>query len=185
MTKFIALAIPKFTFLTLAIKNPFVLIAPVVLAPVVSLGSVSEILIWLFVIDLGSGLFASYFDWKKVTPPGKFFFRAKDTKDIPEEQKGFSSDRFKKCFVKGIIYGGFPLVVLKFQTTFLIKNFKIPSYISDSEIELTAIFLLIFCANELFSIFWENLPRCGLNLPKGIRNFITGVKEIKEEIKTE
>jgi phage-related holin len=56
-----------------------------------------------------------------------------------------------------------------------------PSYLSDSEIELTTILLLIFCANEFFSIFWENLPRCGLNLPKGIRDFITGVKEIKPE----
>ena len=185
MTKFIALAIPKFTFITLAIKKPFLLLVPVVLVPVVSLAGVSEILIWLFAIDLVSGLFASYFDWRKVTPAGKYFFRAKDTKDIPEEQKGFSSDRFKKCFVKGIIYGGFPIVVLKFQTTFLIKNFKMPSYLSDSEIELTTIILLIFCANELFSIFWENLPRCGLNLPKGIRNFITGVKEIKEETKIE
>lgn len=180
MTKFIALAIPKFTFISLAIKNPLLLITPVVLVQVVSLSDVSVILMWLFAIDLVSGLFASYFDWRKATPKGKYFFRAKDTKDIPEEQKGFSSDRFKKCFVKGIIYGGFPIVVLKFQTTFLIKNFRMPSYLSDSEIELTTILLLIFCANELFSIFWENLPRCGLNLPKGIRNFITGVKEIKE-----
>lgn len=181
MTKFIALAIPKFTFITIAIKKPLLLIAPIILVPVVSLIAVSEILIWLFAIDLISGLVASYFDWRKATPKGKYFFRAKDTKDVPEEQKGFSSDRFKKTFVKGIIYGGFPLVVLKFQQAFLLKNFKIPSYLSDSEIELTTIFLLIFCANELFSIFWENLPRCGLNLPKGIRNIITGVKEIQKE----
>jgi hypothetical protein len=174
--------IPKFTFMSLAIKNPFLLLPTVVLNHVVSIESVNEILMWLFAFDLASGLFASYFDWKKVTPKGKFFFRAKDTLNIPDNQKGFSSDRFKKCFIKGIIYYGFPLVVLKFQEAFLIKNFKIPFNISDSEIELTTIFLLIFCCNELFSIFWENLPRCGLNLPKVIKNFITGIKEVKEEI---
>lgn len=181
MIKFIALAIPKFTFVSLAVKNPLLLVAPVILVPVVSIADVSEILMWLFTIDLVSGIIASYFDWRKVTPSGKYFFRAKDTKTIPEEQKGFSSDRFKKCFIKGIVYGGFPLIVLKFQNTFLIKNFKIPAYVSDSEIELTTVFLLIFCANELFSIFWENLPRCGLNLPKGIKNLIVGVKDIQKE----
>ncbi len=58
MTKFIALAIPKFTCITLAIKKPFLLLVPVALVPVVSLAGVSEILIWLFAIDLVSGLIA-------------------------------------------------------------------------------------------------------------------------------
>ena len=186
MKNFTALAIPKFTFLCIMIKNPVLLITPVLIVPVVSLDAVAGILVWLFLADLLSGLAASYFVWKVTAPKGKYFFRANDLKaKIPESEKGFSSDRFKKCFVKGIVYGGFPLIVLKFQQAFLIKNFKIPAYISDSEIEITTIILLVFCANELFSIFWENLPKCGLNIPKGIRNFITGVKEIKEEIKTE
>lgn len=187
MTKFIALTIPKFTYLTMSIKNPFLLLAPITLVPVVPLNGVAELLMWLFVIDLCTGIVASYFIWKATAPKGKYFFRASDALVAPnaEVAKGFSSDRFKKCFVKGIVYGGFPLVVWKFQTTFLIKNFKMPSYISDSEVELTAIILLIFCANELFSIFWENLPKCGINLPKGIRNLITGVKEIKDESKSE
>ena len=48
MKALIALAIPKFTFITLAIKKPFLLIAPVALFPLVSLVGVSEILMRLF-----------------------------------------------------------------------------------------------------------------------------------------
>jgi len=143
------------------------------IAPVVSLESVVWILVWLFLCDLGSGLLASSFEWKKTAPKGKYFFG---------QSGGFSSDKFKKCFIKGIIYGGFPLIVLKFQQVFLIKNITF-STITDSQMEITTICVLVFCANEIFSIFWENLPKCGLNLPKGIRNLITGIKGVTNEIK--
>jgi phage-related holin len=139
----------------------------------VSLESVVWILVWLFVIDLFSGLLASYFEWKKTAPKGKYF--------VGHDQ-GFSRDKFKKCFVKGMVYGGFPLIVLKFQEAFLLKSVKF-SAVTNAEIDITTICLLVFCANELFSIFWENLPKCGLDLPKGIRNLITGVKGVANEIK--
>lgn len=142
------------------------------LVPVVSLEGAVTILIYLFIMDFVSGLLASYFEWKKTAPKGKYFFG---------QSQGFSSDKFKKCFVKGIIYGGFPIVVLKFQQVFLLKNISIAA-ISNSEIEVTTVCILVFCANELFSIFWENLPKCGLNIPKLVRNVFTGVKTIKEDI---
>lgn len=144
----------------------------IAIAPVVDFYSVVYLLVWLFMIDLGSGLLASYFTWKKYAERGKWFFGC---------DKGFSSDKFKKCFLKGIIYGAFPLVVLKFQQVFLFKNIKL-SLIMDSQIDITTVCLLVFCANELFSIFWENLPKCGLDIPKGIKNLITGVKEVTNEI---
>jgi phage-related holin len=143
------------------------------IAPTVKLELVVFILVSLFVFDLFSGLLASYFVWEKEPEKGKYFFGC---------DKGFSSDKFKKCFVKGMVYGGFPLIVLKFQEAFLIKNIKFPA-VTTAEFNITVICLLVFCANELFSIFWENLPKCGLDLPKGIRNFITGVKGINEEVK--
>lgn len=147
----------------------------IAIAPVVNLESVVWILVWLFLVDLGSGLIASYFTWKETAEKGKYFFG---------NDQGFSSDKFKKCFVKGIIYGGFPLIVLKFQQVFLIKNITF-SAITDSQMEITTVCLLVFCANELFSIFWENLPKCGVNLPKGIKNFITGVKEVANKSESE
>lgn len=146
------------------------LIPSVAIATVVSIESVAGILVWLFIGDLLSGVFASYCTWREETAKGSWFFNW--------NSGGFSSDKFKKCFVKGIVYGGFPLIVLKFQQVFLLKNVSMTS-ITDAEIDITTICLLLFCANEIFSIFWENLPKCGLNLPKGIKSLITGVKEIK------
>lgn len=158
------------------IIKPVVLLTVVpniAIAQTVNLESVVWILVWLFIADLFSGLSASYFEWKKTAPKNSFFVG---------HNEGFSSDKFKKCFVKGIVYGGFPLIVLKFQEAFLIKNIKF-SAVTNSEIDVTTICILVFCANELFSIFWENLPKCGLDLPKGIRNLITGIKGINNEIK--
>lgn len=160
------------------IIKPVVLLTVVpnmAIAQTVNLESVVWILIWLFIGDLFSGLTASYFEWKKTAPKGKYFVG---------HNEGFSSDKFKKCFVKGMVYGGFPLIVLKFQEAFLIKNIKF-SAVTNSEIDVTTICILVFCANELFSIFWENLPKCGLDIPKGIRNLITGIKGINNEIKEE
>jgi phage-related holin len=145
----------------------------IVIAPIVDFYSVVEILVWLFIADLATGLSASYFEWKKNASKGKFFFGGVD---------GFSSDKFKKCFLKGIIYGGFPLIVLKFQQIFLLKSISISS-LTDSQIDITTVCLLVFCANETFSIFWENLPKCGLNIPKKLKEFIVGVKDVANEIK--
>jgi len=165
-------------FLAHPIIKPISLIVvppSIAIAPEVSLVAVVWILVWLFLVDLATGLLASYFTWAENRPKGKYFFG---------QSGGFSSDKFKKCFVKGIIYGAFPLIVLKFQQTFLIKNMSF-SAITDSQIDITTICILVFCANEIFSIFWENLPKCGLNVPKGIRNLITGVKEVTNETKDE
>lgn len=146
-------------------------IPSIVIATVVDVKSVAGLLVVLFLIDLVSGIGASYCNWRKLTDRANYFFNWNNG--------GFSSDKFKKCFVKGMVYGGFPLIVLKFQQVFLFKNISM-SAISTAEIDVTTACLLVFCANEFFSIFWENLPVCGLNLPKGIKNLITGVKEIKD-----
>lgn len=147
--------------------------AEITLSPVVQLQGVVTILASLFIVDFFSGLAASYCEWSEITPPGKYFFG---------QSGGFSSDKFKKSILKGIIYGGFPLIVIKFQQVFLIKTFSFNS-ITDLQIDITTVCLLLFSANELYSIFWENLPKCGLNIPKMIKNLILGVKEVSNEIK--
>jgi phage-related holin len=162
--------------MTLFLKKPVAILGtiPVVaLTPVVNLYDVIWILVWLFLADFISGITASYFEWKKQAPEGKYFFG---------QSQGFSSDKFKKCFVKGIVYAGFPVIVLKFQQTFMLKNISMKS-LTDSQIDITTVFILLFCANEIFSIFWENLPKCGLNIPKGIKNLFVGVKDITNETK--
>jgi len=143
------------------------------IAPKVDLYSVVWLLVYLFIADFISGLLGSYFSWKNNPERGVSFFGC---------DKGFSSDKFKKCFLKGIVYGGFPIIILKFQQIFLLKNITFSS-LTDSQIDVTTMFLLVFCANEFFSIFWENLPKCGLNIPKGIKNLIVGVKDVTNDEK--
>ena len=141
------------------------------IATIVDVQSVAGLLVALFLIDLVTGITASYCEWKKLTDRANWFFNW--------NKGGFSSDKFKKCFIKGMVYGGFPLIVFGFQHVFLFKTISIKS-ITESEIDITTACLLVFCANEFFSIFWENLPSCGVNIPKGIKNLITEVKEIKD-----
>jgi hypothetical protein len=150
----------------------FFMVPTIAISAVVDIQNVVEILFWLFLFDLFTGVSASYFDWKKTSVKDSWFFG---------NGEGFSSEKFKKCFVKIIVYAGTPWIVLKFQNAFLIKNFKIES-ISDSEFNITIILLLLFCANETFSIFWENLPKCGINIPKAVKDLIVKIKEIKKII---
>ena len=159
-------------FLTNTFIKPisFLVIPPsIVVAPVVKLQDVVLILIILFITDFITGLLSSYFAWCKTVVKGKYFFG---------QSGGFSSDKFKKSFVKGMVYGGFPLIVLKFQDVFLIKNLHFDS-VTNSQLDITTVCILVFCANELFSIFWENLPGCGLNIPQSITKLFRGVKDVE------
>lgn len=176
MKYLIPIAFPNFSFIALFFKKPVVLTValPVVaLAPVVDFYDVVWLLVWLFIGDFCSGMGASYFLWKKTAQKNKYFFG---------QAQGFSSDKFKKCFIKGIVYAGFPIIVLRFQQIFMLKNLTLKS-VTDSQIDVTTILLLLFCANEIFSIFWENLPKCGLNVPGGIKKLFVGVKDITNETK--
>lgn len=169
---------PKFSFFALLLKKPTLLVvtAPVIaLAPSVDFYKLVYVLAWLFIVDLISGLLCSYFVWKETAEKKMYFFGHK---------QGFSSDKFKKCFIKGMVYGGFPLIVLKFQQAFMLKSFS-ANYITDAQIDVTTVILLLFCGNETYSIFWENLPKCGLDIPKGLENLFKGVRSIKNEIKNE
>lgn len=164
MRNFLAVALPNFTLFSLIIKKPtavFFTIAPaVVVSPVVDFKGVAWILFWLFLADLVTGVLGSYFEWKNKTDrKDKWFFG---------KGEGFSSDKFKKMFVKGMVYMGFPLILYKFQKVFFIKNLRYES-ISDAEITLPTFILLLFCLNEGFSIVHENLPKCGFNLFERIK----------------
>lgn len=58
--------------------KPFLLISivpAVAISAVVELRAVVEILVWVFCLDLVTGVFASYFNWKKQTDKkDKWFF---------------------------------------------------------------------------------------------------------------
>ena len=172
----ISVAFPKFSLLIEFMNKPILALLAItptiVVTPVVDLWGAVYVLVLLFFGDLVTGVLASYFDWKKSAPEDKWFFG---------KGEGFSSDKFKKMFVKMIIYLGTPLVVQKFQAVFMIKNMKFET-ISNSELSIATFLILIFCLNEGFSIFHENLPRCGFNLWERIQKMIGFYKEAKKDL---
>ena len=172
-----SIAMPKFTFMIELFTKP--ILALLAIVPVVTVGEVVDfwsavyILGMLFVGDLITGILASYFIWrKKVDKVEKWFFG---------KGEGFSSDKFKKMFVKLMIYLGTPFVVQRFQETFRLHNFRYET-ISDAEFSIATILIIVFCLNEGFSIFHENLPVCGFNLWERIKKMIGFYKEVKTEI---
>lgn len=170
-------ALPKFSLLIELIKKPmlafFVITPTVPTAIVVDIVSASYLLGYLFIGDLVSGILASYFVWKKSDRKDKWFFG---------KGEGFSSDKFKKMFVKLMVYTGTPLLINKFQSTFLIKNISYKS-ISDAEIDIATFLILLFILNEGYSIFHENLPKCGFNLWERAKKLYQAIIKIKSAIK--
>ena len=172
-----SLSMPKFSLLLGLFQKPWigvnVLVPTLVVVPVVDFWGAVFLLVILFSVDLVTGLLASYFEWKVLPNKSEKWFFGKG--------EGFSSDKFKKMFVKLMIYLGTPLVVQHFQELFMIKNFKYET-ISNAEISIATFLILIFCLNEGFSIFHENLPKCGFNLWERIKKMIGFYKDAKKEI---
>lgn len=164
----------------LIVSKPWLLI-PITAVPtltplVVDFESVSYILFWLFMADLFSGIAASYFMWKaKPDKSDRWFFG---------NGEGFSSDKAKKCFVKIIIYTGTPYCLLNFQRTFFIKNIKVKS-LTEAEMDYATALIAVFCLIELFSIFHENLPKCGFNIFRIVKKMLGVYKEFKSDLKIE
>lgn len=178
MKEFLDIALPKFSLLIVFAKNPALLLTtiPVIaVSQVVSYESVWYLLIWFFLSDLVTGLLASYFEWKESDHKDRWFFG---------KGEGFSSDKAKKMGVKLVVYLLVPQLLINLQTILLLKNFKYAS-ISDAEFELATVVVLFFCLIEGFSIFHENLPKCGFDLWKNIRKMIGFYKEVKKDFKEE
>lgn len=175
-------ALPKFSLFYEVIKHPsyalFTLTPTVPAVMIVDVWNAFYILCWMFLGDLITGILASYYEWRKSDKKDKWFFG---------KGEGFSSDKFKKMFIKIIVYCGSPLVLYHFQQTFLIKNVTY-SKITDAEIDIATIMILLFILNEGYSIFHENLPRCGFNLWDRIKKIAVAIKKaigLFKEVKSE
>jgi len=178
MKHFLDIALPKFSLLVLFTEKPLLIMTtiPVIaVSQVVRYEAVWFLLIWFFMADLITGLLASYYEWKESNHKDRWFFG---------KGEGFSSDKAKKMGVKLVVYLLVPQMLINLQTTLLIKNFKYAT-ISDAEFELATMVVLLFCLIEGFSIFHENLPKCGFDLWKSIKNMIGFYKKVKKEIKDE
>lgn len=174
LSSLLEMALPTFHFTALMTKSPVLSAialtstATVVTTHTIDIVHAFYILAVFFFADLVTGIMAAYFEWKKKPKTDKWFFG---------KGEGFSSDKFKKMFVKIIVYLGTPLILQKFQQVFLIKNFKYEN-VSDAEITLATGLIVLFCLNEGYSIFHENLPKCGFNLYDQIRKLLGLRKKI-------
>lgn len=170
------LSIPKFSLLTEAFGNPLlamvVIPSTIAIAPAINMWDAFYTLSFFFLGDFLSGLGASYCEWRKTKLEDKWFLG---------KGEGFSSDKFKKMFVKIIVYLGAPLTVNNFQEVFMVKNLKYDAFF-NGEIPIATGLILIFCLNEGFSIFHENLPKCGFNIFDIFKKWITTYKDIKKDI---
>jgi hypothetical protein len=178
MKNFIDIALPKFSLLATLAEKPVLLIGaiPVIaVSQVVSYESVWYLLIWFFASDFVTGLLASYYEWAASDHKERWFFG---------KGEGFSSDKAKKMGVKLAVYLAVPQMLINLQKTLLLKNFKYAT-ISDAEFELATIAVLLFCLIEGFSIFHENLPKCGFDLWGLLKKMIGFYKDVKKEIKDE
>lgn len=168
---------PKFALLSFIVKKPVVLtiVAPITILThqIVSFEGMAWVLFYTFLFDLATGLCASYFTWKENSPKERWFFG---------NGEGFSSEKAKKCFLKGFVYLVIPYILIQLQRSLFLKNFKY-SRISDAEFEWATTSLIFFFLVEFFSIFNENLPKCGINVWKILKKMLGLYREVKEEIK--
>ncbi|MBF7090445.1 phage holin family protein [Flavobacterium sp. ALJ2] len=165
-----------FPLIAMLFKKPALLVATVpviaITKLVVDFESVAWILFYMLILDLVTGLLASYCVWRKSDRLERWFFG---------KGEGFSSDKFKRMGLKVLVYLGVPFMIIKFQEVLMLKNFKYDR-VSEAEFELATIAIIVFCLNEGFSIFHENLPKCGFNLWERLKKMIGFYKEIKNEI---
>ncbi len=169
-------AIPNFTLVSLLSKKPALLIplvpAIAVTKLVVSFEGMALFLLFMFLADLASGLLASYFVWKKADHVDKWFFG---------KGEGFSSDKAKKMGIKAAVYLIVPIALVFLQKLLFLKNFKYER-LSEAEFEWATISIIIFSAIEGFSIFHENLPKCGFDLWEKLKKLLQVVTNLKNQI---
>ncbi|WP_066435583.1 phage holin family protein [Chryseobacterium sp. CCH4-E10] len=143
-------------------KKPFLAIAtavkkPAVAIPAIGLASFSDLqlcfmlLLGLMLGDFISGVLASWNLWKNSKIESNFW------------KYGFSSMKIRNSIAKSVSY--FLLIVLSYyiEKIFRIKSFGKSTY-TDHDITLTLIAIVIPCAIEFYSIFFENLPKAGFDI---------------------
>jgi len=161
--------LPKFSLIALIFKKPIVIIyltiSTVAVMPVVDFYKACTMLVILFIADAITGLGASYCDWKKLKVK-------KDKTFWGKSGEGFSSDKAKKMGTKALVYMAVPIFFIRFQDVFHVKKFKFES-LSSAEMDVATLLILGACAIELYSIFKENLPKCGIDVFGQIHSMLT------------
>ncbi len=125
------------------------------------------LLIIMIFIDYVTGVLASYFEHKENGQKGNVWF---------------TSQKTKLSILKVITYFLFILLTAGIQEVFKIKTFAFEKY-ADVEFSISLFAIAICVAIEFYSIFWENLPKAGFDIPKKIVSVYQSFKKLVLSIK--
>jgi len=136
-------------------------------------------LLGVFIIDFGTGIYASYIETKKEVDLVKGTINIKVKIAILKDT--IKSEKLRKSAVKAIVY--LLLIILSYgiEKIASIKPFSFES-ISDASYTFSTLAAGFCIAIELWSIFIENLPRAGFDIVKTFSKAFTKAKEIKKDI---
>lgn len=146
---------------------------PVLLTPLISIIILNNqilailLLIFFLIADYATGVMAAWVEAKKQK----------------ETTKWFSSEKTRLSIIKSVSYMLFILGCFAIEKIFLVKKFNF-THFSEADFTLTLMACAICICIEFYSIFWENLPKAGVDIPGYVNKIIGKIKEIKTSVKS-
>lgn len=153
--------------LGIVFKKPIMVISSFGILSLTSLQMAIVLLFVMLILDYFTGVLGSYYTHKTEKTGGNVWF---------------TSEKTKKSLVKTITYFVFILLTYGIHQVFEIRHFSFPS-VTKMEISITLFSIAICCAIEFYSIFWENLPKAGMDIPKKIVSVVASFKDTFNKIK--
>lgn len=140
------------------------------------------LLLLVTVIDFLTGIYSAYLEVKQKANLIKGTITIKVKFGIFIE--AIESEKLRKSAAKTVVY--LLLVILSYviEKIAVIKPFNFKS-ISDVEYTLSTLSAGFCIAVELWSIFMENLPKCGFDIVKTFTKAFTKAKQIKKDLTEE
>jgi phage-related holin len=125
----------------------------------------------LFVIDFGTGIGASWVEFKKALPV------------TPGSGKRYliQSSKLKLSGVKFIIYGLGCLIAAGFEWVFIAQEFE--PHKALQKLSLTSIVIGFFCVIEFYSIVFENFKRMGFDVIQELKKMFKSGRDIYKTVK--
>ncbi len=120
------------------------------------------LLLVLMALDFATGVLASWNIWHNSKVESNFW------------KYGFSSSRVRLSMVKSVTYFLFIICSYGIEIIFRVKSFS--SSYSDHQVTLTLIAIAMSCAIEVYSIFFENLPKAGFDIWEKLKLIAAKVK---------
>lgn len=125
------------------------------------------LLFGLFILDFITGILASYLEWK----------RTKSTERL------ISSEKLRLSGAKVFTYLSTILVVYAIEKIFIDRTFQF-QIISNKNFTITSVSIAFFCAIEFYSIVFENMKKCGIDIMAQFYKLISVFNKFKNKVNT-